>query len=534
MTYKFTNRAEKAIQIANEIAANLGHDYIGTEHLLYGLVEEGTGIASKVLQNQGMTSDKILEEIEELIGRSEEEIDEPMGFTPRTKRVIENAFLEAKKMGNEYIGTEHLLIGIMVEGDSVAVRIMMNLGINPQKLYNEIVKVLREGESDSSTSTRSSKNSGSYNSTPTLNQYGTDLTKQASDGKLDPVIGRKDEIDRVIQILSRRSKNNPCLIGEPGVGKTAVVEGLAEKIVAEDVPEMLKNKRVVTLDISSMVAGAKYRGDFEERIKNCLNEVKKAGDVYVAELFHGQTAAFKDMALSLLPHLMTLSLKQLKEDREVMILAATSGDTGKAALEGFKDVEGTCIKVFYPLDGVSAIQQQQMVSQEGKNVKVVGIHGNFDDAQSAVKVAFGDKMLKEVSDQHHVFLSSANSINVGRLIPQIVYYFHSYFELVRNKEIEMGDQVNFCVPSGNFGNCLAGWFAKNMGLPVNKFITASNKNNILTDFFTTGKYDANREFFKTNAPAMDILVSSNLERLVWYMSGKDGDKVKEYMEKLRL
>ena len=175
--------------------------------------------------------------------------------------------------------------------------------------------------------------------------------------------------------------------------------------------------------------------------------VKKAGDVYVAELFHGQTAAFKDMALSLLPHLMTLSLKQLKEDREVMILAATSGDTGKAALEGFKDVEGTCIKVFYPLDGVSAIQQQQMVSQEGKNVKVVGIHGNFDDAQSAVKVAFGDPMLKEVSDKHHVFLSSANSINVGRLIPQIVYYFYSYFELVRNKEIEMGDQVNFCVPN---------------------------------------------------------------------------------------
>ena len=279
MTYKFTNRAEKAIQIANEIAANLGHDYIGTEHLLYGLVEEGTGIASKVLQNQGMTSDKILEEIEELIGRSEEEIDEPMGFTPRTKRVIENAFLEAKKMGSEYIGTEHLLIGIMIEGDSIAVRIMMDLGINPQKLYNEIVKVLREGESDSSTNARSSKNSGSYNSTPTLNQYGTDLTKQASDGKLDPVIGRKNEIDRVIQILSRRSKNNPCLIGEPGVGKTAVVEGLAEKIVADDVPEMLKNKRVVTLDISSMVAGAKYRGDFEERIKKCLNEVKKAGDV---------------------------------------------------------------------------------------------------------------------------------------------------------------------------------------------------------------------------------------------------------------
>lgn len=261
--------------------------------------------------------------------------------------------------------------------------------------------------------------------------------------------------------------------------------------------------------------------------------VKKAGDVFIAELFHGQTAAFKDMALSLLPYLMTLSLKQLNEDRLVMILAATSGDTGKAALEGFKDVEGTCIKVFYPLDGVSAIQQQQMVSQEGKNVKVIGIKGNFDDAQSAVKVAFGDQQLKTVSDQHHVFLSSANSINVGRLIPQIVYYFHSYFELVRRQEIHMGDQINFCVPSGNFGNCLAGWFAKNMGLPVNKFIAASNKNNILTDFFTTGQYDANREFYKTNAPAMDILVSSNLERLVWYMCGKDGNKVRIYMEELK-
>ena len=261
--------------------------------------------------------------------------------------------------------------------------------------------------------------------------------------------------------------------------------------------------------------------------------VEKAGDVYIAELFHGKTAAFKDMALSLLPHLMTLSLKQLNEDRLVMILAATSGDTGKAALEGFKDVEGTCIKVFYPLDGVSAIQQQQMISQEGKNVKVIGIKGNFDDAQSAVKVAFGDASLKEASDQHHVFLSSANSINVGRLIPQIVYYFHSYFELVRRKEITMSEEINFCVPSGNFGNCLAGWIAKQMGLPVKRFIAASNKNNILTDFFTTGKYDANREFYKTNAPAMDILVSSNLERLVWFMSNKDGNKVREYMDKLK-
>ena len=279
MTYKFTNKAEKAMQLANQIAAELGHNYIGTEHLLYGLVEEGTGIASKVLENQGITSDKIIEEIEVLIGSAEEVEEGPIGFTPRTKRVIENSFIESKKMGNDYIGTEHLLIGIMVEGDSIAVRIMMDLGVNPQKLYNELVKVLKQGESDGAESKQYSKQSGSYNSTPTLNQYGADLTKQASDGKLDPVIGRKDEIDRVIQILSRRTKNNPCLIGEPGVGKTAVVEGLAEKIVAEDVPEMLKGKRVVSIDLSSMIAGAKYRGDFEERIKKCLNEVKKSGDV---------------------------------------------------------------------------------------------------------------------------------------------------------------------------------------------------------------------------------------------------------------
>lgn len=278
MTYKFTNRAEKAISIANSIAAELGHSYIGTEHLLYGLIEEGTGVAAKVLQDQGLSPEKILEEIDELIGRSEE-IDKPLGFTPRTKRVIENAYIEAKKLGSEYIGTEHLLIGIMVEGDSVAVRIMMDSEVNSQKLYNELVKVMNEGDTESTQNRNNSKSKSSYNSTQTLNQYGTDLTKQASEGKLDPVIGRKDEIDRVIQILSRRSKNNPCLIGEPGVGKTAVVEGLAEKIVAEDVPELLKDKRVVTLDISSMIAGAKYRGDFEERIKKCLNEVKKAGDV---------------------------------------------------------------------------------------------------------------------------------------------------------------------------------------------------------------------------------------------------------------
>ena len=281
MVYKFTKRAEKALEYAGDLAQGFGHNYIGTEHILYGLVKEGSGVASQVLNMQKITAENVVEEIEVLIGKGDKSQNRgEIGFTPRSKRVIENAFLEARKLGSEFIGTEHLLIGIMREGDSVAVRIMMDLNVNPQKLYNEIVKVINEDENAGvSDKQPKGKARGSYNQTPTLNQYGTDLTKKATEGKLDPVIGRKDEIQRVIQILSRRTKNNPCLIGEPGVGKTAVAEGVAEKIIAEDVPEMLKNKRVVSLDIASMVAGAKYRGDFEERIKKCLEEVKKAGDV---------------------------------------------------------------------------------------------------------------------------------------------------------------------------------------------------------------------------------------------------------------
>ena len=281
MEYKFTNCAQQAIEIANQIAIELGHSYIGTEHILYGLVKEGTGVAAKVLENQGITENSIIEKIQELIG-TEEPKGETLGFTPRTKRVVENAFIEARKLGLNYIGTEHLLIGIMREGDSIAVRILLDLNVSIPKLYNEIVKIINE-DADSmnreSQDSKAGKRKGSYNSTPTLNQFGEDLTKKAEEGKLDPIVGRDTEIQRVIQILSRRTKNNPCLIGEPGVGKTAIVEGLAQKIVAGDVPEILKNKRVVTLDISGMVAGAKYRGDFEERIKKALSEVKKAGDV---------------------------------------------------------------------------------------------------------------------------------------------------------------------------------------------------------------------------------------------------------------
>lgn len=287
MTYKFTNSSNKAIEIASEIAMELGHSYIGTEHILYGLAEEGNGVASKVLSSQDVTPEKILDKMEELIGK-EEPIEEIVDFTPRTKRIVEVAFIEARKLGYNYIGTEHLLIGILKEGDSIAARILLDLNVNIPRLYNEIVKVINEGESyvsgdNAQGNTNKGRNTnskrGSYNQTPTLNQFGEDLTKKAEEGKLDPIIGRKEEIERVIQILSRRTKNNPCLIGEPGVGKTAAVEGLAEKIVAGDVPEILKNKRVVTLDISGMVAGAKYRGDFEERIKKALNEVKKVGDV---------------------------------------------------------------------------------------------------------------------------------------------------------------------------------------------------------------------------------------------------------------
>lgn len=216
MTYKFTKRAEKALEIANEIAIEMGHNYIGTEHLLYGLAKEGTGIASKVLENQNVKSNVIIEKIEELIGTGEKRVNQTVGFTPRTKRVLENSFREAKRLGSDYIGTEHLLIGIMREADSIAVRIMLDLNVNPQKLYNEIVKVINEYETTEEKS-KGNVNCGSYNSTPTLNQFGSDLSKLALEGNLDPVIGRAKEIERITQILSRRTKNNPCLIGEPGV-----------------------------------------------------------------------------------------------------------------------------------------------------------------------------------------------------------------------------------------------------------------------------------------------------------------------------
>ena len=278
MVYKFTNKAKKVIEIANDISIELGHNYIGTEHILYGLVKEGEGIAAKVLNNKGITDEKVRVKIEELLGVGRE-IKETLGFTPRTKRVLENAFLEAKRIGYNYIGTEHLLLAILKEEDCVAVRVIVELNVEVPKIYNEIAKVINEEESDQEIKRDINKVRGSYSATTVLNQFGEDITVQAEDGKFDNIIGREAEIERIIQILSRRTKNNPCLIGEPGVGKTAIVEGLAERIVSGEVPENLKDKRIVSIDISGMVAGAKYRGDFEERIKKVLNEVKKVGDV---------------------------------------------------------------------------------------------------------------------------------------------------------------------------------------------------------------------------------------------------------------
>lgn len=255
-------------------------------------------------------------------------------------------------------------------------------------------------------------------------------------------------------------------------------------------------------------------------------------NTFCLELWHGPTCAFKDMALQMLPHLLTASLRKQEEEKTVCILVATSGDTGKGALEGFKDVDHTRILVFYPKDGVSAIQELQMVTQEGGNVGVCSVVGNFDDAQTGVKKLFSDEKLRQELAQRGFFLSSANSINWGRILPQLVYYISAYCDLLNLGKITMGEKVNYCVPTGNFGNILACWYAGQMGLPVGKLICASNSNNVLTDFLATGTYDKNRPFHTTMSPSMDILVSSNLERLLFALSGQNDQEVAGYMKQL--
>ena len=260
--------------------------------------------------------------------------------------------------------------------------------------------------------------------------------------------------------------------------------------------------------------------------------VIKTEKAYFLELWHGSTAAFKDMALSVLPWLLTTAIRKEKEEKKIAILTATSGDTGKAALSGFADVPGTEIVVFYPKDGVSAVQERQMITQTGGNVHVYGIRGNFDEAQTGVKNVFSDLSFAKELEGRGIRLSSANSINIGRLVPQVAYYAYAYSKLLADREIEDGEKINICVPTGNFGNILAAWYAKQTGLPIARIICASNENNILTDFIDTGVYDTRREFILTSSPSMDILVSSNLERLLWHLSKGDSESICSLMKAL--
>lgn len=281
-------------------------------------------------------------------------------------------------------------------------------------------------------------------------------------------------------------------------------------------------------EMRACVSGA-YDTKFEEAE---VVPVVEAGGAHFLELYHGKTAAFKDMALSILPYLLTTAMKKEQEDKKICILTATSGDTGKAALEGFADVDGTEIIVFFPNQGVSEVQERQMITQEGANTHVFAIEGNFDDAQTGVKKIFNDGDFAEKLAGMGCKLSSANSINIGRLVPQVAYYVYGYVKLVERGVVAAGDPVNIVVPTGNFGNILAAYYAGQMGIPVNRFICASNKNKVLTDFFNTGVYDINREFYLTNSPSMDILISSNLERLLYHLAGNDGDEVKKLMGEL--
>ena len=333
----------------------------------------------------------------------------------------------------------------------------------------------------------------------------------------------------------------------------AILKGLAEDgglFVPVQIPKLdvtMEELKTMSYQETAYAVMKQFLTDFtEEELKGCIARaydskfdteviapLVKVGDTYHLELFHGATIAFKDMALSILPHLLTTAAKKNQVKNEIVILTATSGDTGKAALAGFADVPGTKIIVFYPKNGVSRVQELQMVMQKGENTSVVAIHGNFDNAQSGVKALFEDKELeKELSEAGYQF-SSANSINIGRLVPQIVYYVYAYAKLFENEEIADGEELNVTVPTGNFGNILAAYYAKQMGVPIGKLICASNENKVLFDFFQTGTYDRNRKFVLTSSPSMDILISSNLERLIYTISGQDAKKDSELMEQLK-
>ena len=352
-----------------------------------------------------------------------------------------------------------------------------------------------------------------------------------------------------MDLIYKSTRNNQ----ETATASEAILKGLAGEgglFVPSYIPKLDKSLEELSKMSYQEVAYEVmklFMTDFtEEELKHCINsaydkkfdteniaELVKKDDAYYLELFHGATIAFKDMALSILPYLMTTSAKKNQVKNEIVILTATSGDTGKAALAGFADVPGTKIIVFYPKNGVSKVQELQMRTQKGANVDVVAIHGNFDNAQSGVKQMFENQELaKELADKGYQF-SSANSINIGRLVPQVAYYVYAYTKLLANGEIKDGEKINVVVPTGNFGNILAAYYAKNLGVPIAKLICASNDNKVLYDFFQTGTYDKNREFVLTTSPSMDILISSNLERLIYLICGEDSEKTKELMEELK-
>jgi threonine synthase len=349
--------------------------------------------------------------------------------------------------------------------------------------------------------------------------------------------GEKTQYDSAMAIKQGIASDGGLFVPEEiPVVSQETIEKMAQMTYAEIASEILHMflDDFTYQEISEFVSLAYSEDKFGEFPAPLVQLNKYNEREYILELWHGPTAAFKDMALQILPHLMTASMKKTKETSKVCILTATSGDTGKAALEGFRDVENTSVVVYYPQKGVSDMQKLQMITQEGSNCHVIAVDGCFDDAQSGVKSIFGDSQLEAALKEQNIRLSSANSINWGRLCPQIVYYFASYASLLAKEKILPGDKINFVVPTGNFGNILSAWYAYKMGLPVNKLICASNKNKVLSDFLRNGTYDRNRPFYKTNSPSMDILVSSNLERLLFEITNRDYMKVSGWMNSLNI
>ncbi|HOB20447.1 MAG TPA: Clp protease N-terminal domain-containing protein, partial [Candidatus Atribacteria bacterium] len=373
---KFTERAQRAFIYAQEEARNLGHNYVGTEHLLLGLLRESDGAAARALRGLGIDIDAVRDRIEALTGRGNYNFTEGFGYTPRTKRIMELSIYEARNLGHNYVGTEHLLLALIREGEGVAARILMDFGVDLQNVREQIIRMLKEEGMDAHQSSAKRRTD-----TPVLDQYGRDLTQMAAEGKLDPVIGREKEIERVIQILSRRTKNNPVLIGEAGVGKTAIAEGLAQQIQEGNVPELLKDRRIVTLDLSGMVAGAKYRGEFEERLKNVMNEIRKAGNIilFIDEMHTIIGAGAAEGAIDA-----SNILKPALARGEIQAIGATTLDEYRKHVEKDPALE----RRFQPV----------MVGEPTKEETLQILHGLRDKYEAHHKVRITDQALKAAVD----------------------------------------------------------------------------------------------------------------------------------------